>query len=40
VGGRSAKACTQMDRLDLATVNLLGGLKAWEAAGGKPVKGK
>jgi rhodanese-related sulfurtransferase len=38
-GGRSAKACTQMDGLKFKdTANLLGGIKGWEAGGNTPVK--
>ena len=38
-GVRSAKACTQMDGLKFKdTSNLLGGFKAWEAAGNQPEK--
>ena len=41
VGGRSAKACGQMDSLKFEKVlNLSGGITAWEAAGHKPVKGR
>jgi len=41
VGGRSAKACGQMDGLKFEKVlNLSGGITAWEAAGHKPVKGR
>ena len=41
VGGRSAKACGQMDGLKFEkVVNLSGGITAWEAAGNKPVKGR
>ena len=41
VGGRSAKACGQMDSLKFEKVlNLSGGIIAWEAAGHKPVKGR
>ena len=41
VGGRSAKACGQMDGLKCEKVlNLSGGITAWEAAGHKPVKGR
>lgn len=41
VGGRSAKACGQMDGLKFdKVVNLSGGITAWEAAGNKPVKGR
>ena len=39
VGGRSAKACGQMDGLKFEkVVNLSGGITAWEAAGNKPIK--
>ena len=38
IGGRSAKACKQLDALGFAKVyNLDGGIKAWEKAG-KPVE--
>jgi rhodanese-related sulfurtransferase len=38
VGGRSAKACTKLDKLGFTNViNLEGGYKAWEKAG-KPVE--
>jgi rhodanese-related sulfurtransferase len=41
VGGRSAKACGQMDGMKFDKVlNLSGGITAWEAAGHKPVKGR
>ena len=41
VGGRSAKACGQMDGLKFEKVlNLSGGITAWEAAGHKAVKGR
>ena len=41
VGGRSAKACGQMDSLKFEKVlNLSGGITAWEAAGHQPVKGR
>lgn len=41
VGGRSAKACGQMDGLKFEkVVNLSGGITAWEAAGNKPIKGR
>jgi phage shock protein E len=41
VGGRSAKACGQMDSLKFEkALNLSGGITAWEAAGHKPVKGR
>jgi rhodanese-related sulfurtransferase len=41
VGGRSAKACGQMDGLKFEKVlNLSGGITAWEAAGHKSVKGR
>ena len=41
VGGRSAKACGQMDGLKFEKVlNLSGGITAWEAAGHQPVKGR
>ena len=41
VGGRSAKACGQMDGLKFEKVlNLSGGITAWEAAGHKPLKGR
>ena len=41
VGGRSAKACGQMDSLKFEKVlNLSGGITAWEAAGHNPVKGR
>jgi len=41
VGGRSAKACGQMDGMKFDKVlNLFGGITAWEAAGHKPVKGR
>ena len=41
VGGRSAKACGQMDSLKFEKVlNLSGGITAWEAAGHKLVKGR
>jgi rhodanese-related sulfurtransferase len=41
VGGRSAKACGQMDGLKFEKVlNLSGGITAWEAAGHKPIKGR
>jgi rhodanese-related sulfurtransferase len=41
VGGRSAKACGQMDGLKFDKVlNLSGGITAWEAAGHKAVKGR
>ena len=41
VGGRSAKACGQMDGMKFEKVlNLSGGITAWEAAGHKPVKGR
>jgi rhodanese-related sulfurtransferase len=41
VGGRSAKACGQMDSLKFEKVlNLSGGITAWEAAGHKPMKGR
>jgi rhodanese-related sulfurtransferase len=41
VGGRSAKACGQMDGLKFEKVlNLSGGITAWEAAGHKPMKGR
>ncbi len=41
IGGRSAKACTQMDGLKFKdTVNLLGGIRAWQAGGNNPVGGK
>lgn len=40
VGGRSAKACGQMDGLKFEkVVNLSGGITAWEAAGNKSIKG-
>ena len=38
VGGRSAKACTKLDKLGFTNViNLEGGYKAWEKAG-KPIE--
>ncbi|MBU6402633.1 MAG: rhodanese-like domain-containing protein [Verrucomicrobia bacterium] len=38
VGGRSAKACVQMNRLHFKSLyNLEGGIKAWEKAGKKVV---
>ena len=41
VGGRSAKACGQMDGLKFEKVlNLSGGITAWEAAGHQTVKGR
>ena len=41
VGGRSAKACGQMDGMKFDKVlNLSGGITAWEAAGHKAVKGR
>jgi rhodanese-related sulfurtransferase len=41
VGGRSAKACGQMDGLKFEkVVNLSGGITAWEAAGNKPIQGR
>jgi rhodanese-related sulfurtransferase len=41
VGGRSAKACGQMDGLKFGkVVNLAGGITAWEKAGNQPVKGR
>ncbi len=41
VGGRSAKACGQMDGMKFEKVlNLSGGITAWEAAGHKAVKGR
>jgi len=41
VGGRSAKACGQMDGMKFDKVlNLSGGITDWEAAGHKPVKGR
>ena len=41
VGGRSAKACGQMDGLKFEKVlNLSGGITAWEAAGNRPIKGR
>lgn len=40
-GGRSAKACKQMDAAGFKeTVNLQGGIVAWEAAGNTSVKDK
>ena len=41
VGGRSAKACGQMDGLKFEKVlNLSGGITAWEAAGNRPIRGR
>jgi len=38
-GGRSAKACDRMSRLDFPKLyNLAGGFRAWEKAGNKPDK--
>ena len=38
-GGRSAKACDRMSRLDFPKLyNLGGGFRAWEKAGNKPEK--
>lgn len=38
-GGRSAKACKEMEKLDFHNIyNLQGGMKAWEKAGNKAEK--